>query len=154
MKKTNYLMDSWNLQAELDSLPDSELKQTIIEWQTKEKQAIAPGTMSLSGIFYRNNLQYLLENIDKPEKLLKELRESIAKPSSKPPEYGQLLLKHGREFKSTFGMPLKNYMDLITGFDIVKFDEEIVKPPDGTSCQQAVKERWGEPAVKLIKSLM
>ena len=151
MQKSNCLMNSWNLEEELKSLPDSELKQAIIEWQ--KKQIIASGAMSISGIFYRSNLQYLLENVDQSEKLLKELKESIAKPASKPKEYGQLLLKHGRQFKSTFGVPLKAYMDLITGFDVVKFDEEVVKPPDGVSSEQVVEERWGKPAVELIKSL-
>jgi hypothetical protein len=150
-------MNSWNLEAELKSLPDGELKSAIIEWQTREKALIVSGAMSISGIFYRSNLQYLLENVDQPKKLLKELRESKAKaeskPASKPKEYGQLLLKYGREFKSTFGVPLKDYMDLMAGFDIVKFDEEVVKPPDGVSTKQAVEERWGKPAVELIKSL-
>jgi hypothetical protein len=59
-----------------------------------------------------------------------------------------------REFMETFGTPLQTYWDGIFGFDVVKFDHELVKSPDGVSCRDAVKKRWGKKAVDLVMALM
>ncbi len=147
-KYGNCLANSWTLDEDVKALPEGDLKTAIIEWQ--KKQVIQPGAMSLSGIFYRSNLQYIMENLEKPG-LIDEIKKAVA---PKPKEYGQLELKLGRQFKQVFGVALHPYMNLITGFDIVKFDDEVVKPPDGTSSKQAIEQRWGQEAVELIKELM
>ena len=40
------------------------------------------------------------------------------------------------------------------GFDIVKFDEEVVKSPDGESCKDAIRRQWGEAGLAIIVELM
>lgn len=57
------------------------------------------------------------------------------------------------EFFSTFNVPLSKYMDLLTGFDIIKFDDEVVKPPDGKSMEETILSTYGQKAVELIESL-
>ena len=60
----------------------------------------------------------------------------------------------GTQFYATFGRSLKNYLDVRFGFDCIKFDEELIKPPDGQSCEDVVREKHGEEAVAMIKSLI
>jgi hypothetical protein len=133
------------LETEIDALPDSELKTLIKEWQ----KTIVHAPMSLSLFYYKPNMQYILNNKDNPN-LIKELKKAI---EHKSPEYGRLIYTLGDKFKRTFNLPLKNYIDLITGFDIVKFDEDI-KTPDGISTKDFISKTYGEEAVKLIQSLI
>ena len=63
MKAVNYLMSSWNLEAEADKIPDGKLKQAITAF-IKLNKCDKP-YMNMAGIYYRNNLQYILEHIDK-----------------------------------------------------------------------------------------
>jgi hypothetical protein len=56
-------------------------------------------------------------------------------------------------FKSTFGMNLSNYMDGLTGFDICRFDDEIVQSGDGCM-EDVVRDRWGQVGVDIIKELL
>jgi hypothetical protein len=58
-----------------------------------------------------------------------------------------------RAFRNTFGTHLSNYWD-ITGFDNIKFDEEFIKPPDGKSTSDIVREKYGDKAVELIEGLL
>ena len=62
--------------------------------------------------------------------------------------------KYAREFERVFGCKLKPYFNNITGFDVVKFDEEFVQAPDGRSTAEVVEKKWGPDAVKLIRSLI
>ena len=62
--------------------------------------------------------------------------------------------KYHREFKMVFGIDLANYFDNITGFDVVKFDSEFVKPRTEESACAAVKRQWGDDAVALVMSLI
>ena len=61
--------------------------------------------------------------------------------------------KHAEEFRHVFGVGLKPYFDLVTGFDVIKFDQEFIRPPDGTSTANVIKARYGPEAVDLIKKL-
>ncbi len=63
-------------------------------------------------------------------------------------------MRHAREFQKVFGVRLFTYWDLVTGFDLIKFDDEVIKPPDGTSTAEAVEARYGSEAVKLIRGLI
>lgn len=63
-------------------------------------------------------------------------------------------IRYNTLFYRTFGVQLKNYWNNITGFDIIKFDEEFVKPPEGVSTAQAVGAKYGEAAVRLIGVLL
>lgn len=55
-------------------------------------------------------------------------------------------------FMKIFGEPVNKFYNTC-GFDIVKFDEELIRPADGVSTEQAVREKYGDIAVNLIRSL-
>ena len=59
-----------------------------------------------------------------------------------------------REFARIFNRDLRDYFEKGFGFDIIKFDEELIKPPNGTSCRQHLRYIYGEDAVKLIEGLI
>lgn len=59
-----------------------------------------------------------------------------------------------QQFKKLFGVNLRTYWDNFTGFDLIKFDDEVVKPKDGTSTRQAVRKKYGKEGVELIESLI
>jgi len=63
--------------------------------------------------------------------------------------------EHFLKFKKIFGLNLKDFWDVYTGFDIIGFDEWIGdETENGKSCKDVVKERYGEDGVKLIRSLI
>jgi hypothetical protein len=138
-----------NYQALIDELPESPLKAKIKEWQSRQK--IVSGAMSVSALFYRWNLGYILYNIDKPS-LMDELDKAISS-NYQPKEYGQLELKHGQRFKQIFGCSLHDYMDLRVGFFITKFDD-FIKPNENESLKDAIKRKYGDEGVKLIEELL
>ena len=57
------------------------------------------------------------------------------------------------KFREYFGLELKDYWDVIGGFDIVKFDDAIATP-DWISTAEYIRERHGEGAVSLIRELL
>ena len=58
-------------------------------------------------------------------------------------------------FQRTFKVRPLRYMPIGgLGFDIVKFDEEVVKSPDGESCKDAIRRQWGEAGLAIIVELM
>lgn len=68
-------------------------------------------------------------------------------------KYVELYKKHARQFEQVFGQKLKLYWDNMTGFNIVKFDDEIVL--SGDSCMKdKVQERWGQAGVDLMMALI
>jgi len=65
------------------------------------------------------------------------------------------LRRDSREaFMGFFQRPLEKYMDNLTGFDVVKFDEEIAKPNEGESTAAAVERQWGDEALALCRTLI
>ena len=62
-------------------------------------------------------------------------------------------VKYTSTFYQTFNQSLKKFWDKLTGFDICKFDEDVVKSPDGKSMRDTIAERWGEDAAKMISEL-
>ena len=62
--------------------------------------------------------------------------------------------KLASEFKRMFGVDLCRYYDFRIGFDICKFDTDVVKAPDGESCRDAIRRQWGEAGLKLMVRLM
>jgi hypothetical protein len=62
--------------------------------------------------------------------------------------------KHFDTFQRTFGQSLSKFWHPLTGFDIIKFDETVVKPGDDEAMSQAVVRQWGEPAADLIRDLL
>lgn len=57
-------------------------------------------------------------------------------------------------FHATFGCNLRKFFDSLTGFDLVKFDDLVVKPADNQSCRDAIVAKWGEAAAKLVERLI
>lgn len=61
--------------------------------------------------------------------------------------------RQARDFHSIFGAHLHDYWQGILGFDVTKFDDEIVH--SGTmSCRDAVRQTWGVKGVMLIHELL
>ena len=58
------------------------------------------------------------------------------------------------EFRKIFRAPLSRYWNSLLGFDMVKFDEELVKPKRGHSTADAVKRKYGDRACDLIRELI
>ena len=71
------------------------------------------------------------------------------------------IMQHNRElemrypdvFRSIFRLELHDYMNYLTGFDIVKFDEA-VKTPDGISTREWIQTQYGAEAINLIRKLI
>jgi len=67
--------------------------------------------------------------------------------------------KYYEEFYKTFGIYLKHFLDPISGFDIIKFDEYLKNKygdyEDGeTSMEDFVEKTFGKDAVALIRKLI
>jgi len=62
-------------------------------------------------------------------------------------------IRHEREFKDTFGRSMRPFMDFVTGFDVIMFDE-FVKPAANQSCADAVEQKFGPEGLVLIHKLL
>lgn len=62
-------------------------------------------------------------------------------------------IKYGREFKKHFARSLHAFMDYITGFDVIAFDE-FLKTPDGISTHDWIIKEYGQDACDLIEKLL
>ena len=58
------------------------------------------------------------------------------------------------QFDEMFDVRLAPYWLGLLRLDVVKFDEEIVKPRENESTVQAIERRWGKDAVELIRALL
>ena len=58
-----------------------------------------------------------------------------------------------RQFRETFKAELGKYWQGILGFDVVRFDDEIVKSGN-QSCRDAVRQTWGQDAVVFVNELL
>ena len=58
-----------------------------------------------------------------------------------------------RKFMEIFEVDPKDFWSF-TGFDICSFDENVVKPNDGESTEEAIKRQWGEDAVWIVQRLL
>ena len=63
-------------------------------------------------------------------------------------------LAYSGSFQSVFGVSLREFWSILTGFDIIKFDEEFMKTPDGISTEEFVRQKYGELGVSIIKGLI
>jgi hypothetical protein len=57
-------------------------------------------------------------------------------------------------FQRIFGIPIGQYHNILTGFDIIRFDKEIIQSPDGVSCAEAIEQKYGKEALDLISKLI
>lgn len=60
----------------------------------------------------------------------------------------------GKQFASTFNRSLREFVSPVTGFDVVKFDDEIIKAVDGESTKSRLLKDYGEDALKMVQSLI
>lgn len=69
----------------------------------------------------------------------------------------RLIKENESKFRDLFGLKLHDYLgniqQLLTGFDIVKFNDAI-KSPDNMSLKEFVLEKYGDEAVNLIFELI
>lgn len=57
-------------------------------------------------------------------------------------------------FHQTFGVSLFKFMHPIFGFDVVSFDENFIRPPEGVSTADAITQKYGLDARRLIEKLI
>jgi len=55
-------------------------------------------------------------------------------------------------FRELFNVSVFTFWDM-TGFDLIKFDNEFIRSGKG-SMEETVQKRYGEEAVKLVKELI
>ena len=61
---------------------------------------------------------------------------------------------HNQEFLQIFHVSISSYWDIMTGFDVVKFDDYI-KPIEGVeSTADAIKRQYGDRALELVSLLI
>ena len=60
---------------------------------------------------------------------------------------------NSHKFLATFGVNLSRFFDIVTGFDVVTFDEWL-EVPDGVSTNDHLVAKWGQDATDLIWSLI
>lgn len=63
-------------------------------------------------------------------------------------------LKYTGSFQSVFGVSLGKFWDTVTGFDVVKFDEEFMETPDSVSTEEYVKQKYGDLGLSIIRGLI
>lgn len=68
-------------------------------------------------------------------------------------EVAQRMHTYKHQFMEVFGYNLFQYMHPLTGFDIVKLDDDLGVPV-GTSMKDFIKENYGQEAVALIEVLI
>jgi len=64
-----------------------------------------------------------------------------------------LIVNHGQEFKKIFGLPINKFIDPMTGFDIIAFDDWL-ETPDGESTRDQLIAKYGERAAELVEGLL
>jgi hypothetical protein len=65
-----------------------------------------------------------------------------------------VLASQAKQFREIFGVRLAQFWLGPLRLDVVKFDEEVVKPRVNESTAQAIERRWGTDAVDLIRALL
>jgi len=75
------------------------------------------------------------------------LREIVLKNNKKKHQSEQ-------EFFNVFGVSLSSFFDPIFGFNIIAFDEEVIKPSANESTKDKILRKYGEKGVECIKNLL
>lgn len=152
--KFGYLVESWNAEKTIEELPDCELKTVALRYCELAKIG-TEGAMNVNGIRYRSNLQYVLENLDK-DGLIDEIKTAVAEMEKKPPIKSVNKIQMLKRFQEIFKVKSADYYHPVMGFDVVKFDDEVVKSDTehtGKSTEDVIRERWGDEAVDVVKAL-
>jgi hypothetical protein len=70
-------------------------------------------------------------------------------------KYKKLYHDHAEAFERTFNMPLAKYWDIMFGFDICKFNDDIGCPTEEEiSLEEFITQKYGAEASKLITKLL
>ena len=65
----------------------------------------------------------------------------------------KLEITYAQSFRNLFGINLHDYMDYVTGFDIVKFDDWL-GTPENVSTKDYLEQKYGKIGVDLIRTLI
>jgi hypothetical protein len=65
----------------------------------------------------------------------------------------KLVHDHEATFQATFGVSLSSFWELVTGFDIVKFDKWL-ETPDGVSTHDYLLQKYDQNALTLVEDLL
>ncbi len=95
------------------------------------------------------NNQYTMEIPEKPE--VKEANESFYNMVQRNKAVG---MKWQYKFRQTFGMSIGEYHNIVYGFDICRFDEQVIHSPDGESCAEAIERLYGKEALAMVSELV
>jgi galactose-1-phosphate uridylyltransferase len=57
-------------------------------------------------------------------------------------------------FEQAFHVRFADYWDQLIGFDVVKFTDEILKPPNGKSAMDVIVETKGQEIADLVYSFL
>ena len=68
--------------------------------------------------------------------------------------YALVVVTYEKQFEDTFGVPLRRFMSSITGFDVIAFDDDVIKPEDGVSTKETIQQKHGDAAVDLILNII
>ena len=77
---------------------------------------------------------------------------NVVKPDMSAAIHRRAKLAH--EIKRITGCPVDRYLHPIFGFNIVKFDEVVLKSPDGKSCADVLTEKYGVEVCKMFERLL
>lgn len=67
---------------------------------------------------------------------------------------GELFRKYAQEFQSIFKVQLRTYWENdVLGFDVCKFDEEVVQSGRGSMLGK-IARKWGERAAAVVEALL
>ena len=66
----------------------------------------------------------------------------------------KIIKENREEFYNTFGVSLTDYFDPIFGFNIVAFDEEVIKPSANESTKDKVLRKYGQNGIECIENLL
>ncbi len=70
-------------------------------------------------------------------------------------EKNRRLLRDNREdFKAIFGFDLVQFMSPFSGFDLITFDEKIIRSESHISCVDTVAQKYGQAGMRLIHTLI
>ena len=69
-------------------------------------------------------------------------------------DHHKIIKENREEFYNTFGVSLTDYFDPIFGFNIVAFDEEVIKPSANESTKDKVLRKYGQNGVECIENLL
>jgi len=66
----------------------------------------------------------------------------------------KIIKENRQKFYNTFGFSLLDFYDPILGFDLSKFDKEVIRSSDNESIKDKVLRKYGQNGVEVITNLL